>query len=122
MLTVSPITRRSIPRRSPVTLCLTTTLASSACPCFSRSQALVVTSPFLFAVMFGDVGHATLLLLFTCFMIYREKEWSKVELPELLQFPFDGRYVILLMSIAGMYMGNWLISVGYFLDSPYISA
>lgn len=65
-----------------------------------------MTFPFLFAVMFGDVGHATLLLIFTLFMIYREKQWSKVELPELLQFPFDGRYVILLMSIAAIYMGN----------------
>jgi V-type H+-transporting ATPase subunit a len=65
----------------------------------------VATFPFIFALMFGDVGHGTLVLLFTIFMIFKEKEWSRQPLPELLQFPFDGRYVILLMSIASIYIG-----------------
>lgn len=40
------------------------------------STALYTTTtfPFLFAVMFGDAGHATIMLLFSAFMVLREKQ------------------------------------------------
>jgi V-type H+-transporting ATPase subunit a len=65
----------------------------------------IITFPFLFGVMFGDVGHGVLLLLFVLFMFKKEKEWSKKQLHELLQFPFNGRYLMLIMSFFGIYMG-----------------
>ncbi|KAG0710495.1 V-type proton ATPase subunit a isoform 1 [Chionoecetes opilio] len=34
----------------------------------------ITTFPFLFAVMFGDAGHATLMLLFAGWMVLREKQ------------------------------------------------
>ena len=34
----------------------------------------IVTFPFLFGVMFGDVGHGLMMLLFSLFLIYKEKQ------------------------------------------------
>jgi len=65
----------------------------------------IVTFPFLFGIMFGDVGHGILLLLATLFMIYKEKEWQGQELSEMIATPFEGRYVMLLMAIFGIYCG-----------------
>lgn len=65
----------------------------------------IVTFPFLFGIMFGDVGHGILLLLATLYMIYKEKEWEGQELSEMIATPFQGRYVMLLMAIFGIYCG-----------------
>ena len=46
----------------------------------------IVTFPFLFGIMFGDVGHGILLLLATLFMIYKEKEWQGQKLSEMIQY------------------------------------
>lgn len=37
----------------------------------------LMTFPFLFAVMFGDFGHAILMLAFGAFLIYKEKQFMK---------------------------------------------
>ena len=42
----------------------------------------VVTFPFLFGVMFGDIGHGTLVLLAAIFMIVRERKLAKADLGE----------------------------------------
>jgi V-type H+-transporting ATPase subunit a len=42
----------------------------------------IVTFPFLFAVMFGDVGHGLILTLFAGFMILKEKNMEKMKLQE----------------------------------------
>ena len=65
----------------------------------------IVTFPFLFGVMFGDVGHGILMLLFVSFLLYKEKEFMKGGLNEMVQTCFDGRYIILLMSIFSIYNG-----------------
>lgn len=65
----------------------------------------LVTFPFLFGLMFGDVGHGTIIFLIALFFIVKEKDLSKQAMQELVQFPFDGRYVIISMSLAAIYMG-----------------
>jgi V-type H+-transporting ATPase subunit a len=65
----------------------------------------IVTFPFMFGIMFGDVGHGIGLLCFALFMIYKEKEWAGKKLNELLELPFAGRYVILCMSLFAIYCG-----------------
>lgn len=65
----------------------------------------IVTFPFMFGIMFGDVGHGLGLLAFAVFMIMKEKEWAGKKLNELLEIPFAGRYVILCMSLFAIYCG-----------------
>eukprot|EP01121_Diplochlamys_sp_Union-15-3_P002654 TRINITY_DN1237_c0_g1_i1.p1 TRINITY_DN1237_c0_g1~~TRINITY_DN1237_c0_g1_i1.p1 ORF type:complete len:883 (-),score=189.89 TRINITY_DN1237_c0_g1_i1:64-2712(-) len=74
----------------------------------------IITFPFLFAIMFGDVGHGFLMLFFTFFLLYKEKDWEKKKLNEMIETPFNGRYVLLLMSLFSIYTGflyNELFSV-----------
>ena len=42
----------------------------------------MVTFPFLFAVMFGDVGHGFILLAFAIFLLINEKEYMSKQLNE----------------------------------------
>jgi len=44
----------------------------------------VVTFPFLFAVMFGDLGHAVIIVTAAMLMIINEKKMAKAELDEIL--------------------------------------
>ena len=50
----------------------------------------VVTFPFLFAVMFGDMGHGLLMLLFAAWMLINEKKMLKQQLDEILGMMFAG--------------------------------
>ncbi|KAM9979818.1 hypothetical protein ACTFIZ_006051 [Dictyostelium cf. discoideum] len=65
----------------------------------------IVTFPFLFGVMFGDVGHGALLLISALGLISLEKKLAGKKLNELIQMPFDGRYVLFLMSLFSIYVG-----------------
>lgn len=53
----------------------------------------IMTFPFLFAVMFGDMGHAILMLLFAGFMIIKEKQLIKQDLGDMVSLLFGGRCV-----------------------------
>jgi len=65
----------------------------------------IVTFPFLFAVMFADVGHGLFLLIFAIILIRNEKNLTGKKLNEIIQMPFDGRYALLLMSLFSIYIG-----------------
>jgi len=66
----------------------------------------IATFPFLFAVMFGDAGHGTIMLLFALWMIKKEDSLQKfVEYSEIFKIFFGGRYIILLMSFGSIYTG-----------------
>jgi V-type H+-transporting ATPase subunit a len=65
----------------------------------------LVTFPFLFGVMFGDVGHGFFLLLFSIALIVNEKSLAAQKLNEIVQMPFDGRYVLLVMSFYAIFSG-----------------
>jgi V-type H+-transporting ATPase subunit a len=64
----------------------------------------IVTFPFLFAVMFGDAGHACLMLAASGAMIFWEKNLKRVR-DELFQMAFYGRYIMLMMAIFSLYTG-----------------
>lgn len=56
--------------------------------------------------MFGDAGHGAILLIFAMYLIWNEKALSPpYKLHEMLQTPFDGRYVLFLMSVFSIYCG-----------------
>ena len=50
----------------------------------------IVTFPFLFAVMFGDVGHGTLMLCFALYMVLSERALLRQQLNEIFELCFAG--------------------------------
>ncbi|TQS35843.1 hypothetical protein Golomagni_03725 [Golovinomyces magnicellulatus] len=64
----------------------------------------IVTFPFLFAVMFGDMGHGFLMFCAAAAMIYWEKPLKKIR-DELFSMAYYGRYIMLMMGIFSMYTG-----------------
>jgi V-type H+-transporting ATPase subunit a len=65
----------------------------------------IITFPFLFAVMFGDLGHGILMSLAAYFLIWKERELSRSKGGEIFNTMFGGRYIIFLMGIFSMYTG-----------------
>ncbi|GMS88009.1 hypothetical protein PENTCL1PPCAC_10184, partial [Pristionchus entomophagus] len=66
----------------------------------------MVSFPFLFAVMFGDMGHGTIMMLAALFLILREKQLEAARIKdEIFQMFFGGRYVIFLMGAFSIYTG-----------------
>lgn len=66
----------------------------------------IITFPFLFAVMFGDVGHGIIMTAFAAILVIYEKTLSKKKTDnEIWNIFFGGRYIILLMGIFSMYTG-----------------
>lgn len=64
-----------------------------------------VTFPFLFAVMFGDIGHGILMSLFAGFIVWKEKSFAKHNYGEIFDTVYNGRYIILLMGLFSIYTG-----------------
>ena len=65
----------------------------------------IVTFPFLFAVMFGDLGHGAIMAIAALAMIYWEKPLQRGKQDELFAMAFYGRYIMLMMGIFSMYTG-----------------
>lgn len=55
----------------------------------------VVTYSFLFGVMFGDIGHGSLMLCGALFLVLNEKRFAKRKLNDLVAPAYYGRYVSL---------------------------
>ncbi|XP_056387075.1 V-type proton ATPase 116 kDa subunit a 3 isoform X2 [Hyla sarda] len=66
----------------------------------------VITFPFLFAVMFGDIGHGLLMSLFALWLVLGENSPNlKNPENEIISMCFGGRYLILLMGFLSVYTG-----------------
>ncbi|KAG8230288.1 hypothetical protein J437_LFUL010191 [Ladona fulva] len=66
----------------------------------------IITFPFLFAVMFGDLGHGVIMTTFAAWMVIFEKRLGKDKSNnEIWNIFFGGRYLILLMGLFSMYTG-----------------
>jgi len=86
-------------------------------PRYSEVNPAVVTSvtlPFLFGVMYGDIGHGFFILaagIFLC--LSYEKQRATTD--ELMKMMLGGRYIILLMGIFSVFAGflyNDFLSIG----------
>lgn len=67
----------------------------------------IITFPFLFAVMFGDIGHGILMALFAFYLVRNEKRYDAMgkKMGEMMRTCYDGRYIILLMGLFSIYTG-----------------
>eukprot|EP00300_Choanocystis_sp_HF-7_P014307 c18642_g1_i2.p1 GENE.c18642_g1_i2~~c18642_g1_i2.p1 ORF type:complete len:799 (+),score=205.63 c18642_g1_i2:81-2477(+) len=66
---------------------------------------LMVTFPFLFGVMFGDVGHGAIVALFAGLLIVFEQKIQRMGYPEIFGTVFNGRYLIFVMGLFAIYCG-----------------
>ncbi|XP_026856935.2 V-type proton ATPase 116 kDa subunit a isoform X1 [Electrophorus electricus] len=66
----------------------------------------IITFPFLFAVMFGDMGHGVLMTCAALYLVIRESRLlAQKSDNEMFNMVFAGRYIILLMGIFSVYTG-----------------
>uniref|UniRef100_A0A8C4I8U1 V-type proton ATPase subunit a n=1 Tax=Dicentrarchus labrax TaxID=13489 RepID=A0A8C4I8U1_DICLA len=66
----------------------------------------IITFPFLFAVMFGDLGHGAIMALFAFWMVlYENNRKLKNTRNEIWNTFFEGRYIILMMGLFSIYTG-----------------
>jgi V-type H+-transporting ATPase subunit a len=65
----------------------------------------IITFPFLFGVMYGDIGHATVLTLASAYMVWKEEQFLSKKLGEMFGMCFKGRYMLLMMGLFSIYCG-----------------
>ena len=69
----------------------------------------IISFPFLFGIMYGDVGHGCLLGLASLVLCGFETRLSQLrargEMGEVLSMIFSGRYALLMMSLFAIYAG-----------------
>ena len=63
----------------------------------------IVTFPFLFGVMFGDIGHGLILFLFSLYLCLFKESIEKSD--SFLKMILKGRYLLLLMGFFGFFCG-----------------
>ncbi|KAK6332747.1 H(+)-transporting V0 sector ATPase subunit a [Orbilia brochopaga] len=65
----------------------------------------IITFPFLFAVMFGDLGHGFFMLLAAILMIVNEKHLDGRKIQEIFDMAYYGRYMMLMMGAFSLFTG-----------------
>merc|ERR1719285_1000308 len=71
---------------------------------FNPAVPSIVTFPFLFAMMYGDIFHGSFLFLGGCFLLFNAKAHAASR-NEFVQNIHSGRYLIFLMGLFAIYNG-----------------
>ena len=69
----------------------------------------IATFPFLFAVMFGDVGHGAMMLMLTVWLVANERKLGKQDLGDMFDMIFGGAALPRLSAITSqqLYSALW---------------
>jgi V-type H+-transporting ATPase subunit a len=67
----------------------------------------VATFPFLFGVMFGDIGHGGLLLILGVYLIFNKESLQASRQPSVYKSLLPARYVLAFFGLAASYCG-WI--------------
>lgn len=65
----------------------------------------IITFPYLFGIMYGDIGHGALLTIFAALLVTFETKLERATLNEIVRMIFGGRYLLLLMGLFATYIG-----------------
>lgn len=65
----------------------------------------IITFPFLFGVMFGDIGHGIIMTILAWILIVKERSFKRADYGDIFDIMFGGRYIIFLMGIFSIYCG-----------------
>ncbi|KAJ9438514.1 putative V-type proton ATPase 116 kDa subunit a [Diplonema papillatum] len=65
----------------------------------------IVTFPWLFGLMYGDVGHGLMIVLGSVVMIYNQQTMKSMNLNEIVDMIFGARWLLLLMGLFATYIG-----------------
>ena len=65
----------------------------------------IITFPFLFGIMFSDVGHGFILLMIAILFISFQKKLQNKQMNDIILMLFDARWLLLFMGLFSMYGG-----------------
>jgi len=65
----------------------------------------IITFPFLFGVMYGDLMHGFIVFALALGIIALENRLDRKKIQEPFNYLFHGRYIVLLMGLFAMYCG-----------------
>merc|ERR1719210_522460 len=71
---------------------------------FNPTVPSIITFPFLFAMMYGDIFHGSLMLCGALYLVFNEKKNAQSK-DEFISGLHYGRYLILFMSLFAIYNG-----------------
>jgi V-type H+-transporting ATPase subunit a len=70
----------------------------------------IISFPFLFGIMYGDIGHGTILFLFSLYLLYNESNFlnqiRRGTMGEIPSMVFGGRYLLVMMGAFALYAGT----------------